>query len=222
MHRLFSAGPPPADGFDVLEVATDVVERSLLMFTDPSLVPWSWFAWVKWYVLAIILAELCGHGDGASVDRAWSVAEEAFPKFAELVIDDVLWRSVEKLMRKARSMRDGSRGSLLPTFAPICSSSHGNLNSDNFEEKENQFQDNAWTWHANIRAQDQTSQSSPSLEPPSKIDQSRQLLPIAPDNSVPENVMDVSDYMSWVNWERFVQDVGNFNEQDMSDTSLGN
>ena len=39
MHRLFSAGPPPADDFNVLGSATDVVERSLLKFSDSSLAP---------------------------------------------------------------------------------------------------------------------------------------------------------------------------------------
>ncbi|KAM0805138.1 hypothetical protein BDR22DRAFT_817622 [Usnea florida] len=125
MHRLFSAGPPPADGFNVLEVATDVVERSLRKFTDPAFAAWSWFGWVKWYVLAIILAELCGPGSGPLIDRAWRIAEEAFPKFAELVIDDVLWRSVEKIMQKARATRDRSLGSSALSSMPVSGCSRG-------------------------------------------------------------------------------------------------
>ncbi|KAF6238306.1 hypothetical protein HO173_003586 [Letharia columbiana] len=114
MHRLFRAGPPPADDFNVLEVATDVVEASILKFTDPSLAPWSWFAWVKWYILAVVLAELCGNGNGALIDRAWRVAEEAFAKFSDLVIDDVLWRSVERLIAKG-TIYEGPLSSVIAT-----------------------------------------------------------------------------------------------------------
>ncbi len=225
MHRLFSAGPPPADDFNVLEVATDVVERSLLKLTDPSLAPWSWFAWVKWYVLAVMLAELCGHANGALINRAWKVAEEAFTKFAGLVIDDVLWRSVEKLMRKARFTRDNSRGSLLPLSAPVSSratSSHENFNSSRSNKGEHEPQDNEWTWQADMRVHDRISQPLQYTEPPIETGQSRpQLLPVDVDSSMPELWVDEPEYMSWVNWELFVQDVGNLNEQDTLDSSLG-
>lgn len=225
MHRLFSAGPPPADDFNVLEVATDVVERSLLKLTDPSLAPWSWFAWVKWYVLAVMLAELCGHANGALINRAWKVAEEAFTKFAGLVIDDVLWRSVEKLMRKARFTRDNSRGSLLPLSAPVSSratSSHENFNSSRSNKGEHEPQDNEWTWQADMRVHDRISQPLQYTEPPIETGQSRpQLLPVDVDSSMPEPWVDEPEYMSWVNWELFVQDVGNLNEQDTLDSSLG-
>ena len=222
MHRLFSAGPPPADGFNVLKLATEVVERSLLKFTDPSLAPWSWFAWVKWYVLAIMLAELCGRGNGALIDRAWKVAEEAFSTFADLVIDDVLWRSVERLMRKARSTRDDSRGSSLTISAPThprATSSQGDFDSGRLSEEANQIQDHERIWHAEMRDRDRSSHNS---ELPTESIQSRtQLLPVDMDISAPEARVDESEYMSWINWELFVQDVGNLNEQDTREASFG-
>lgn len=226
MHRLFSAGPPPADDFNVLEVATEVVERSLLKFTDPSLAAWSWFAWVKWYVLAVVLAELCGHGNGVLIDRAWEIAEEAFIVFADLVIDDVLWRSVEKLMRKARSKRDGSQVSSLPIRAPLGSqatSSHGNLNASMSNEEECRLQNSKWTSHAEMRAHDRIPQLGQNAGPPRETGQPRPpLLPTEVQSSVPpETLVDESDYMSWVNWELFVEDVGNSNEQDMLGLSSG-
>ena len=226
MHRLFSAGPPPADGFNVLEVATDVVERSLRKFTDPTFAAWSWYGWVKWYVLAIILVELCGQGNGPLIDRAWKAAEEAFPKFAELVIDDVLWRSVEKLMRKARANRDSSlRSSALAIPASFCSrgvSSNGNLSSDGLNEAENRFQDNRSTWHADdMRPHNGLSQSNPNLESPSVNGQNPPLLSIDMDSTVPETWVDEPEYMSWVNWGLFVQDFGDYNEQNMLDMPFG-
>ena len=218
MHRLFSAGTRPADDFNVLELATDVVERSLLKFNDPSLAPWSWFAWIKWYALAIMLAELCGHGNGALRDRAWNVAEEALSTFADLVIDDVLWRSVEKLMRKARSVRDSCRGSSLFANTPVglrATSSHENTNSSNLSKEKDQFQGIA-------QAHERISQSSHVSEAPTETDPSRtQLLPVDVDDSVPDTSIDDSGYMSWVNWELFVQDVGNLSERDTLEASLG-
>ena len=225
MHRLFSAGPPPADDFNVLELATNVVERSLLKFTEPRLAPWSWFAWVKWYVLAIVLAEICGQASGPLADRAWKVAEEAFSTLAELVIDDVLWRSVEKLMRKAKSARDASRGPSLPVPAPTCSQatpSHENMNTDRLNGGENQLHDSEWPWHPGIRSHEGNSQPSHISEPLIETGPSRvQLPPVNVETSAPEPLVDDSEYMSWINWELFVQDVGNCNEQDTLEASFG-
>ena len=225
MHRLFSAGPPPADDLDILELATDIVERSYFRFTDPSFTPWSWFAWVKWYVLAIMLAELCGHGNGPLIDRAWKVAEEAFSTFAHLVIDDILWRSVEKLMRKARSTRDASRGSSLPIPAPTslpAISSFENMDTGRHNKEANQVQGSEWDWHADIRPHDRNLRSSHLSEAPTETGQARtQLLGVDVDSLGPETIADDPEYMSWVNWELFVQDVGNFNEQDTLEASFG-
>ena len=214
MHRLFSAGPPPVDDFNVLELATDVVERSLLKFTDPSLVPWSWFAWIKWYALSIIIAELCGHGNGPLIDRAWKVAEEAFPKFADLVIDDVLWRSVAKLMQKARCTRV-SRGSTLPILtqaaSPCMKIDSGRPNKENI-----QIEGDEWTSNGGVQARDHKP------EPPTETGQARpQLVPLDVSHSESETPVDESEYMSWINWELFVQDVGNYSEQTTLDTAFG-
>ena len=207
MHRLFSAGPPPADNFNILDLATNVIERSLLKLTDPALKPWTWFSWIKWYVLAIVLAELCGHGHGALKDRAWKVAEEAFPILAKVVIDDVLWRSVEKLMRKARSIRDASQVSSLPVPAPIYPQaipSQENIYTGRPTGVEYRLQTVEWS------------------KPPTETSDSRiQLPPVNVNIPAPGTWAEDSDYMSWVNWELFVQDVGLVNEQGTLGESFG-
>ncbi|KAF6238305.1 hypothetical protein HO173_003585 [Letharia columbiana] len=72
-----------------------------------------------------------------------------------------------------------------------------------------------------MRAHDRISQAVQNPEPPSETGQSKpQLLAMDMDSFVPETRVDESEYMSWVNWESFVQDVGNFNEQDMLDSSF--
>lgn len=222
MHRLFSAGPPPTDDLDILELATDIVERSFLKFTDLGFAPWSWFAWVKWYVLAIMLAELCGHGTGASIDRAWKVAEEAFSTFADLVIDDILWRSIEKLMRKARSARDASRGSSLPIPAPTSPPaipSSGDMDTGRTNKEVNLLRGSERDWHTDIRPHDRYLRSSHISERPTEAGQiSTQVLPADVDGLGPETAADDPEYMSWVNWELFVQDVASFNDQDALET----
>ena len=217
MHRLFSAGTRPADDFNVLELATDIVERSLLKFNDPSLAPWSWFAWVKWYA--------SGSHHACRALRAWQWGVEklrlecgggGLSIFAEVVIDNVLWRSVEKLMRKAPFR---CRGSSLFANTPVGlreTSSRENTDSSNLSNNEkDQF-------HGIARAHEGISQSGHVSEAPAETDQSRtQLLPVDVDDSVPDASMDDSGYMSWVNWELFVQDVGNLSERDALEASLG-
>ena len=226
MHRLFSTGPPPADEFNVLELATDVVERSFLKFTNPAFAPWSWFTWVKWYVLAIMLAELCGHGVGPLIDRAWKVAEEAFPMFADLVIDDVLWKSVGKLMRKARSTKVAPRGSPLPVPTPTypqATHSQGNMRDDWTNKGEYQLQSDELDWHGGMyRDHKQTSESIQNSIPLSETGQSgRQLPPVNEEMSASETFTDNCGYMSWVSWENFVRDVGDFDEQNALEGSYG-
>ena len=105
LHGFFSVGPPPADGFNVLKVATEVLEASLAKRKDQSLNPWGWFTWGKWYALAIVLSELCGPSVGSEVDRAWAAAEASFSSYTAYTLDARLWSSIEKLMSRTRSAR---------------------------------------------------------------------------------------------------------------------
>lgn len=69
---------------------------------------------------------------------------------------------------------------------------------------------------------DEFSQYSRVSEAPAETDRSRtQLLPVDVDDSVPDTSIDGSGYMSWVNWELFVQDVGSLSERDTLEASLG-
>ena len=229
MHRLFSAGPPPPpnNDFNVLKRATDVLERSLLKFSDPGLAPWRWFAWVKWYALAIVLAELCGQtGNGGLVDRAWKVAEEAFDKLAGLVIDDVLWTSVGKLRQKARSWRDdGLRASSLSASKAgdtrTTSSHGGDISTGRLSGETDRLQDQAWAWDADVGAHDQSSRSAYQSELGTQTGGSTMPVAVPAEDAVMETTVDESEYMSWVNWELFVQDVGDCNEQEALEAQIG-
>lgn len=104
IQRQIHAKPPPEDDFNTLELATEVLERSILRY-HPEFWPWTWFAWVKWYALAIVLAELCARPDAPGWDRHWRVAKDAFESYATMVADSdsgLLWKPVKRLMQKAR------------------------------------------------------------------------------------------------------------------------
>jgi hypothetical protein len=63
---------------------------------------------VKWFALAVVLAELCT-ARGSSADRAWIVAQQSFDDYATVVADTksgLLWRPIAKLMQRARKLRE--------------------------------------------------------------------------------------------------------------------
>lgn len=105
MYRFCSSKPPPDDEFNVLEVSANVLARALQKSSDDEFKPWKWFTWLKWYALAVLLAELCEHTEGQRVDEVWLIAEASFLECKDMLNDPVLWSSLKKLMRKARSAR---------------------------------------------------------------------------------------------------------------------
>jgi len=105
MYRFYSDGPPPKDEFGVLDVARDILDQTLRKVDNNRFKPWGWFIWVKWYALAVLLAELCEHTDGPLVDRAWITAEASFAKYQGTINDAALWSSIKNLMHRARSAR---------------------------------------------------------------------------------------------------------------------
>ena len=117
LHRYGERILPEADDFDVLGVATEVLEHNVVKGTYTEFEKYHWFQWIKWFVLAIVLAELCGRRSGPSVDRAWTAVEAAYPIYARTIADSkygALWKPIVRLMRKARAFRHGSQDRVEP------------------------------------------------------------------------------------------------------------
>jgi hypothetical protein len=114
MYRLPVSKPPQDDEFNVLDVATNVLDQTLRKASEIDFKPWEWFAWVKWYALAVVLAELCEHTEGPRVDKSWAIAQVSFMRCMETIQDPVLKGSMDVLMRKAQS----ARGFTLPVAEP--------------------------------------------------------------------------------------------------------
>lgn len=125
------------DNFNLLSTATSVLESSQMKRTQIEFAPWAWFSWVKWYALAIVLAELCT-ARGPEADRAWEVAQKSFDDYAEAVVgaanahkvtshtdhlhaderSGLLWRPIARLMLKSKTIREkrGAAASRQPAF----------------------------------------------------------------------------------------------------------
>lgn len=101
---------PPWDKFDVLEVTTEIMERTLWKATDSAFAPWAWLSktWLKWQVLAVLLAELCTPRYGGLGDRAYAVAKDGFDYCSALMAETDLaavLKPLEKLMSRVLEVR---------------------------------------------------------------------------------------------------------------------
>ena len=115
MHLLLRRPPyrqdghftPSRDAFDVLGTATQVLVRDAQLKIS-ELAPWAWKNWIKWYALALVLAELCVCPNGRRAEECFVIASEAFERYAPLIADTAsgaLWRPIVNLMRRVESLR---------------------------------------------------------------------------------------------------------------------
>jgi hypothetical protein len=119
---------PPRDGFDILGTATEVLVRDMRL-RIPDLAQWAWKSWVKWYALAIVLAELCVRPDGPQSDKAFAVAHDAYQLYAPRIADSdsgMLWKPIDKLMRRVQGLRATSKldTQSIHTYTPSAPFTH--------------------------------------------------------------------------------------------------
>lgn len=100
---------PPWDDYDIMQEATEILQRSFVVKRDEFL-PWGWKSWVQWHALAVALAELCSCPAHPIADAAWPVVSESFQRYASLIADaqhGMLWKPTARLMRRAQRLRRG-------------------------------------------------------------------------------------------------------------------
>ncbi|QIW97077.1 hypothetical protein AMS68_002595 [Peltaster fructicola] len=108
LQKLSGQLKPPQPDFDILQSAVNVLESAEFK-VQPEYAKWSWYTWVKWYALAIALAELCRTPRPWQdhILQAWNVAAMSYDKYAQLVADTdqgLLWRPIDKLMGRTRQI----------------------------------------------------------------------------------------------------------------------
>jgi hypothetical protein len=109
--RVKHIQPPIWDDFDILGRTTEILELNLTKPVNTTFAPWAWFAkpWVRWYILAVLLAELCTPREGDLTEKAYRVAKENFARYGELIADTdlrTLWKPLVKLMRHVDRVRE--------------------------------------------------------------------------------------------------------------------
>lgn len=94
----------------ILAGALTILELEDAVESSPATALWRWhtITYVAWYPIAVTLAELCVQTRGLLVERAWSIVERVYEKWANRVADSrkgALWRPIKKLLEKARKAR---------------------------------------------------------------------------------------------------------------------
>ena len=183
MHGFHSVGPPPKDGFNILDASLDVLDRALQKYEHDGLRPWKWFAWTKWYALAVLLSELCEHATGPQVDRAWKIVEAGFANYVEVISDGALRNSMKQLMLKACSIR--SLRNEIDGRADVRSQDDESI---------------SYVQNTEALAFYPGNETSAALSEP---EQAIQL----------QVSLDEMEILSWINWEAFVQNVNDSTDQ---------
>lgn len=87
------------------------LRSSLGKATTTEIRRWAWYSWVKWYALAVALAELCVSQQAIRADDKWDVVVPCFDRYATLVADGrtgLLWAPIKRPMAKARLRHESS------------------------------------------------------------------------------------------------------------------
>ena len=210
-HRNRQTRIPPWDDYDVMKSTTWILERSLFKQANSEFTPWAWFTWVKWYALAVLLAELCGPIKGPEADRSYVVAQKIFIEYAQVVADSqsgMLWRPIVKLMRRVQKLRGSTVDGMSNLLASPASgmeqptTNRSGINHNSF---------------ANLNINQQPIPQGPAiaLDPYTPIPTMIQSSDITYDlvNNERDQALGVdffpSDDLSWAHWDNFLEDMNN-------------
>ncbi|KAH9224996.1 hypothetical protein DL95DRAFT_351088 [Leptodontidium sp. 2 PMI_412] len=202
---------PPWDDFDIMKSTTYILERSIYKQANSNFNPWAWFTWVKWYALAVLLAELCGPVTGPGADHSYIVAQKTFIEYARVVADSesgMLWRPIVKLMRRVQRSRGSTvegMSNLLLSPAPISQEP----TSGGTGNERGTFED--LTIDQRPVLQDPGNFLGPHFQDGNMVEPTNDALGLtAFGNRQPHEMNPISDYgLSWANWDSFLEDMNN-------------
>ncbi|RDW58242.1 hypothetical protein BP6252_13653 [Coleophoma cylindrospora] len=189
---------PPWDDFDLMEVITSLLQKSLQQQAEDVYANWTWLEYPKWYILAILLVELCSCKAVDFSDRAYSVAQAAFDQYAPLMseIDSgMFWRPIAKLMQRVQILR----GVAVP--AGFHHQSMGGIEEVEFfntSKAKNILDSSSFSNQAPV--------ANNQMPPAITIDTGSVSINEFARGSENDPVTD--DGMAWINWDLFLTDLG--------------
>ncbi|KAF4200324.1 hypothetical protein CNMCM8927_003502 [Aspergillus lentulus] len=95
----------PNGGTELLRLTVNVLEKALLMHTDPRGEGFRWYVTIPWHALAIAVAECYVCQDMALVRRAWPIIEMSYQNHEAVVSADnceAIHGPLERLMGRTR------------------------------------------------------------------------------------------------------------------------
>ncbi|EME39029.1 hypothetical protein DOTSEDRAFT_29211 [Dothistroma septosporum NZE10] len=204
LHKRGKSYKPPEHGlesYDLLATATEVLERSQSKRSWVAFAQWAWFSWVKWYALAVVLAELCC-ARGEQADRAWQFAKVSYDDYAKIVADTesgLLWKPIMKLMRKVQQLR-----------------SEPNTEGQALQPKDTMAQQYDWLGGLTARTRSGTTPSTASSSETSYRKQYENESPVQDEGMMcqPQDHA-MGDHMSWVHWDLLIDDINDSNVNDI-------
>ncbi len=180
--RVLTTGPPLPDECNILVLTTTMIERCRQKYSNRLYSPWSWFAWTRWYTLAVLLAELCEHTDGPDVDKAWVLAEVAFDHYTKTGYESSVLSAMRNLMWKARRCRETSANKL-----PSPVYYHGNAKSAEA--------------HGLLLGLESRTEHSSTMDHEANV-----VSTPSPTTYTAESFEEL-DFSSWLNWDSFMAEV---------------
>ena len=214
LHRHPRCNPPPISGEAVLSLACDILEKAYVMAGDSSIKPFGWYGnlFNKWHAIAVAAAELCVHFEGPTVERTWAVIEPVFAQNAQGVADSekgMLWRPVEKLMKRARAIRAVRKPSQPGTPDLVSDTSSGRQMSVQSMPPSDNLQSMNLAADS-LASQQQLPDINMSMGDPTALGQAGNVN----EWQIPAGIMEMSmgsisdsPQNAWANWESFVNDV---------------
>jgi hypothetical protein len=213
LHRTEHRTVPAWDDYNIMSASTEILERSLNKQADIKFAPWAWFEWVKWYALAVLLAELYSSGTSSTTEHSYLVARETFAQYALKVADSesgMLWKPIVNLMRQVQRLRESTvNGTANNHRADIVIKAGAVTDLDAFK---------GFSLNSQSNQRDPANSLSLDLLDPT-IAQPRGTMHGSVDTENieqmrTENVLD--DDLSLINWDSFLEDIFNSTNMDWS------
>ena len=98
--------PMDTDSTSILRLATTVLERDIIMRSDPRGEPFRWFGIIHWHPLAVAVAECYVCTNAAVLRHVWPTIETSFEHISKVLAEyrqGMFWKPLERLMLKTRS-----------------------------------------------------------------------------------------------------------------------